>query len=73
MEKNSEKHWKKPYDPSPEELKTACESIQKTWTEKERLRRIGFKDPEPYVIPTVPLSFSLYVEEWINQRYYSED
>ena len=29
------------YLPTPEEITTACESIQARWTEEERYRRIG--------------------------------
>ena len=42
--KKEELYFKMPYDPSPEEIRRACEEIQKGWSSREKKVRIG-KDP----------------------------
>ena len=40
MENKKEFYFKMPYDPSPEEIRRACEEIQKGWTPTEKKARI---------------------------------
>ena len=42
---------KKPYEPTPGEIKRACEAIRATWSEQERAFRAGFMPRESGIGP----------------------
>jgi len=48
---------KPPRDPSPEEIRKACEEIRREWSEREHHRRAGLEvddvGPLPYTVPVV--------------------
>lgn len=45
-----------PYQPSPRDIRRACESIQRTWTERERRKRSGLRTgPCGWMPPNVVL------------------
>ena len=46
------------YQPTPAEIKRACEEIQKRWTDRERRRRAG-EDPDSGWTPPVVSSSEL--------------
>lgn len=45
-----------PYDPSPEEIRMACEEIQATWTDHERYRRSAGRDQQAKIDSCRPAS-----------------
>ena len=42
-----------PYEPTPQEIRSACEEFQRLWSNKERLRRAGESEGAQWTPPVI--------------------